>query len=66
MARHQPTRSARIEACIAPRALEPAHLVRLSVEDQRRFADAIVKPPAPNKALRRAAKAHKALIAVLN
>jgi len=93
MARKQQSRSARIEARIAPdalaivkraaeiqgrsvsdfvvsaaqeaanRTIERAHFVRLSVEDQRRFADAIVKPPPPNKALRRAAKAYQALIA---
>ena len=93
MARQQRTRTARIEARIAPdalaivrraaeiqgrsvsdfvvaaaqdaanRTIEWAHFIRLSVEDQRRFADAILKPPAPNKALRRAAKAHKVLIA---
>ena len=43
--------------------IEQAHIIRLSLEDQRRFAEAILNPPAPNKALRRAAKAYKALIA---
>jgi uncharacterized protein (DUF1778 family) len=93
MARQQRTRSARIEARIAPdalavlrraaeiegrsvsdfvvaaaqeaakRTIEWTHFIRLSVEDQRHFADAILKPEAPNKALRRAAKAYKVLIA---
>jgi uncharacterized protein (DUF1778 family) len=96
MARRQSTRTARIEARIAPhalaivkraaqmqgrsvsdfvvaaaqeaanRAIERAHFIRLSVEDQRGFADAIINPPAPNKALRRAGKAYKALIAASN
>jgi uncharacterized protein (DUF1778 family) len=47
----------------ANRTIEQAHIIRLSLEDQRRFAEAILNPPAPNKALRRAAKAYKALIA---
>jgi uncharacterized protein (DUF1778 family) len=47
----------------ANRTIEQAHIIRLSLEDQRRFAEAILHPPAPNKALRRAAKAYKALIA---
>jgi uncharacterized protein (DUF1778 family) len=47
----------------ANRTIEQAHVIRLSLEDQRRFAEAILNPPAPNKALRRAAKAYKALIA---
>ena len=47
----------------ANRTIEQAHIIRLSLEDQRRFAEAIINPPAPNKALRRAAKAYKNLIA---
>jgi uncharacterized protein (DUF1778 family) len=47
----------------ANRTIEQAHIMRLSLEDQRRFAEAILNPPAPNKALRRAAKAYKGLIA---
>ena len=47
----------------ANRTIEQAHIIRLSLEDQRRFAEAILNPPAPNKALRRAAKAYKTLIA---
>jgi uncharacterized protein (DUF1778 family) len=48
---------------VANRTIEQAHIIRLSLEDQRRFAEAIINPPAPNKALRRAAKAYKRLIA---
>ncbi len=86
------TRSARIEARIAPEALtivkraaelqgrsvsdfvvaaaqeaaartiEEAQIIRLSVEDQRAFAEAILNPPPPSPALVRAAKAHRRLI----
>ncbi len=47
----------------ANRTIEQAHIIRLSLEDQRRFAEAILNPPPPNKALRRAARAYKTLIA---
>lgn len=46
----------------AARAIEQTQIIRLSVEDQRAIADAILHPPAPNAALRRAAKSHKTLI----
>ena len=42
----------------AQRAIEQAQIIRLSVEDQRRFAEALLNPPEPNEALRRAAKLH--------
>ncbi len=88
----EPTRTARIEARIAPdalavvrraaelqgrslsdfvvaaaeeaanRTIEQTHIIRLSVEDQRAFADAILHPPAPTTALLRAAEAHRRLI----
>lgn len=45
----------------AERTIEKAAVLRLSVEDQRRFADAILHPPAPNAALRRAARRHRKL-----
>jgi len=45
----------------AERTLEKASVLRLSAEDQRRFADAILHPPAPNAALRRAARRHRRL-----
>lgn len=40
----------------ACRAIAEAEVVRLSMDDQRRFAEAILQPPAPAAALRRAAK----------
>ncbi len=46
----------------AERTIEKATVLSLSAEDQRRFAQAILKPPAPNAALRRAAKRHRQLI----
>ena len=42
----------------ARRTIENMQVIRLSVEDQRRFAEAIIDPPAPNDALRRAARLH--------
>jgi uncharacterized protein (DUF1778 family) len=41
--------------------LEQAEIVRLSLEGQRQIADAILKPPAPNKALKKAAKRYREL-----
>jgi uncharacterized protein (DUF1778 family) len=46
----------------ANRAIEEAHLIRLSIEDQRRFADLLIDPPPPSPALERARKAHARLI----
>lgn len=86
------TRSARIEARIAPdslaiikraaeiqgrsvsdfvvtaaqeaaaRTIEEAQIIRLSVEDQRAFAEAILNPPAPVPALLRAAEVYRSFI----
>lgn len=47
----------------AQRAIEDAQLIRLSVEEQRRFVDHLLSPPKPVAALRRARKAHAKLIA---
>lgn len=47
----------------AARAIEEAQIIRLSVEDQRAFAAAILDPPAPPEALIRAAEAHRRLLA---
>jgi len=88
----EPTRTARIEARIAPEALaivkraaeiqgrsvsdfvvaaaqeaanrtvEQTQIIRLSVEDQRAFAQAIINPPEPTPALRRAFRRHRELI----
>ncbi len=46
----------------ACRAIEQADVVRLSLEDQEHVAKAILKPPAPTPALRRAAKRHRELL----
>lgn len=40
----------------------PVPVVRLSIEDQRAFADAILNPPEPTPALRRAFRRHHELI----
>lgn len=42
----------------AQRAIEEDGLLRLSAEDQRRFAEALINPPAPNAALQRAKQLH--------
>jgi uncharacterized protein (DUF1778 family) len=87
------TRSARVEARIAPdalavvrraaeiqgrsvsdflvaaalkdaqRTIEDAQIIRLSVDDQQRFADRLLKPPALAPAMKRALKARQRLIA---
>jgi uncharacterized protein (DUF1778 family) len=92
MVPNEPTRTARIEARIAPEALaivkraaeiqgrsvsdfvvaaaqeaanrtvEQTQIIRLSVEDQRAFAQAIINPPDPTPALRRAFRRHRELI----
>jgi uncharacterized protein (DUF1778 family) len=46
----------------ACRTIEQAEIVRLSLEDQRRIADGILKPPAPAPALRRAFKRRRSLL----
>ena len=46
----------------AMHTIEQTQIIRLSIEDQRRIADAIFDPPPPTPALVRAAKAHKRLI----
>lgn len=47
----------------ARRTVEEADILRLSAEDQIRFATALINPPAPNAKLARAAKRHADLIA---
>ena len=42
----------------AQRAIEDESILRLSAEDQIRFAVALIDPPAPNDALRRAKILH--------
>lgn len=46
----------------AQRAIEEAQVLRLAVEDQQALATAILNPPEPNDALRRAAAAHRRLV----
>lgn len=46
----------------AQRAIEDAQILRLSIEDQRAFASAILDPPTPNAALIRAAEKYGSLI----
>ncbi len=46
----------------AKRAIEAAQIIRLSLEDQRDFAEAIANPAPPSAALSRAAKAYRSLI----
>jgi uncharacterized protein (DUF1778 family) len=42
----------------AQRAIENHSIIRLSAEDQKRFVQALINPPAPNAALRRAKRLH--------
>jgi uncharacterized protein (DUF1778 family) len=46
----------------ARRVVEDAEIMRLTREDQIRFAEALINPPKPNKRLVRAAKRHAELI----
>jgi uncharacterized protein (DUF1778 family) len=48
----------------ACRALEQTEIIRLSVEDQRQIAEAIINPPKPTPALRRAARRYRELFGV--
>ncbi len=45
----------------ACRAIEQVEILRLSLEDQRRIARAILYPPAPKPALKRAARRYREL-----
>lgn len=47
----------------ARRTIEQAQIIRLSMEEQERFAALLLAPPALAPAMARAAKAHKKLIA---
>jgi uncharacterized protein (DUF1778 family) len=47
----------------ACRAIERTEILRLSAEDQRQVAAAIQSPPAPNRALKKAARRYRELIA---
>lgn len=47
----------------AKRSIEQAHILRLSVADQSAFAAALIDPPKPNAALKRAFAKQRKLIA---
>ncbi len=42
----------------AHRAIEESQVIRLSVADQKAFAEALLNPPASNEALREASRLH--------
>ncbi|MFZ4541973.1 MAG: DUF1778 domain-containing protein [Rickettsiales bacterium] len=44
------------------KTIEETQLIRLVVDDQIRFAELLLNPPAPNEAMRRAQEAHQRLI----
>ncbi len=46
----------------AERRVEQAQIIRLSLDDQRDFVDAILNPPEPAPALRRAFERHREMI----
>jgi uncharacterized protein (DUF1778 family) len=46
----------------AQKTIEETHLIRLSIEDQRRFVELLLDPPAPAPALERAKRTHARLI----
>jgi uncharacterized protein (DUF1778 family) len=48
---------------VAHRTIEESQVIRLSVEDQQRFIELLLNPPAPAPALKRAKRAHARLIA---
>jgi uncharacterized protein (DUF1778 family) len=45
----------------AQRAIEQAEVIRLSLADQQRFAEALLSPPHPSAALKRAMARHDEL-----
>jgi uncharacterized protein (DUF1778 family) len=46
----------------AQKTIEEAHIIRLSLDDQQRFVDLLLNPPALAPAMKRAQKAHSRLI----
>lgn len=46
----------------AKRAIEETQILRLSAEDQRRFVEALLNPPAPAPAMQRAWEHHRRLV----
>ncbi|MBN9392599.1 MAG: DUF1778 domain-containing protein [Chloroflexi bacterium] len=47
---------------IAHQVIEQEHIIRLSMEDQKRFAELLLDPPELSPAMLRAKEAHKRLI----
>lgn len=47
----------------ALRAVDRAEVIRLTLADQKRFARALISPPKPNAALKRAFARHRKVIA---
>jgi uncharacterized protein (DUF1778 family) len=47
---------------MAQATIERAHIIRLSVDDQQRFAELLIDPPALSPAMERARTAHETLI----
>jgi uncharacterized protein (DUF1778 family) len=47
---------------VAHRTVDEARVIRLTAEEQRRFVDLLLKPPAFAPALKRAKRAHARLI----
>jgi len=43
----------------ALRAIEEVGIIQVSAEDQRRFANALLRPPAPGQRLKRALRRHR-------
>ena len=48
---------------VAHRTIDEAQVIRLSIQDQQRFVELLLNPPALAPALKRAKKAHARLIA---
>ena len=48
---------------VAHRTIDEAQVIRLSLEDQQRFVELLLNPPARAPALKRAQRAHSRLIA---
>lgn len=46
----------------ARKTIERVQIIRLSVEEQERFAGLLLDPPAPSPAMKRAAAAHRKLL----
>ena len=46
----------------AQKTIEQAEVIRLSLQDQQRFAEALLAPPSPSPALKRAMARHDKLL----